>query len=194
MIHSNVLNEPVTMMFTDHVRPAKVADYEEWSAGIHGDAKRFDGFISVDVIRPGEGNGPEYTTLVKFDSCDNLKKWRDSTSLADWLEDLPDLLAKETHEQSSIGMQLWFDRPRRSQLDAEPPFWKRVIVGVVCVYPLIILLNWALGPITSPFPNKIALLFNVVILSSLLTYPVMPWVTRLLRQWLYPNPVASISQ
>jgi antibiotic biosynthesis monooxygenase (ABM) superfamily enzyme len=68
MIDSNVLNEPVTIMFTDHVRPAKVADYEKWSAGIHGDSKRFEGFISVDVIWPGESNSPECTTLVKFDS------------------------------------------------------------------------------------------------------------------------------
>ncbi|MEY2908879.1 MAG: hypothetical protein RLZZ602_1402, partial [Pseudomonadota bacterium] len=52
---------------------------------------RYEGFISVDVIRPGEGDGLEYTTLVKFDSCDNLKRWRDSTSLANWLVDLPEL-------------------------------------------------------------------------------------------------------
>jgi antibiotic biosynthesis monooxygenase (ABM) superfamily enzyme len=79
------------MMFAEHVPPAKVADYEKWSAGIHGDAKRYEGFISVDVIRPGEGDGLEYTTLVKFDSCDNLKRWRDSTSLANWVVDLPEL-------------------------------------------------------------------------------------------------------
>jgi antibiotic biosynthesis monooxygenase (ABM) superfamily enzyme len=68
-------------MFTEHVPSAKVADYEKWSAGIHGDTKRYEGFISVDVIRPGEDDGLEHTKLVKFDSCDNLKRWRDSTSL-----------------------------------------------------------------------------------------------------------------
>jgi antibiotic biosynthesis monooxygenase (ABM) superfamily enzyme len=125
------------MMFTEHVPSAKVADYEKWSAGIHGDTKRYEGFISVDVIRPGEGDGLEFTTLVKFDSCDNLKRWKDSTSLANWLVDLPELLVNQTHEQSSIGMQLWFDRPKNPRSAAEPPFWKRVIVGVICVYPLI---------------------------------------------------------
>ena len=45
MSDSNLLNEPVTMMFTDRVRPAKVAVHEKWSAGIHGDAKRYEGSL-----------------------------------------------------------------------------------------------------------------------------------------------------
>ncbi len=69
----------------------------------------------------------------------------------------------------------------------EPPFWKRVIICVICVYPLIVLLRLALAPVTGGLPWGVALLPNVVILSALLTYPVFPWVTRLLRPWLYPK-------
>ncbi len=187
MTTDTLLNEPVTIMFTDRVKPDKTAEYEVWSAGIHGDAKRFPGFMSVDVIRPNESSHPEYTTLVKFDNCENLKRWRDSTTLAKWLERLPDLLIGNTYAQASVGLELWFDRPNIPQTLIEPPFWKRVVIGVICVYPLILLLRWALAPVTGAFPSGFALLLNVVILSSLLTYPVMPWVTRLLRPWLYPK-------
>ncbi len=45
----------------------------------------------------------------------------------------------------------------------------------------------AIGPITAGLPGKIALLFNAVVLSALLTYPVMPWVTRPLRPCLHPK-------
>ena len=62
-----------------------------------------------------------------------------------------------------------------------------MVIGVVCVYPLILVLMWGLGPVMEGFPWRIALLINVVILSALLTYPVMPWVTRLLKPWLYPK-------
>ena len=187
MSTNTILNEPVTIMFSDHVKPSKIAEYEAWSTGIHSDAKRYTGYVSVDVIRPNESTHPEYTTLVKFDNCENLKLWRDSSSLATWLEKLPPLLAGNTHAQTSVGIDLWFDRPNIVQAITEPPFWKQVAIGVMCVYPLILILNWVLGPIVSQLPAKLGLLLNVIILSALLTYPVMPWVTRLLRPWLYPK-------
>ena len=138
----------------------------------------------MDVIRPGDSSNPEYTTLVKFDNCENLKQWNESEILDEWLEKLPDLLIGSSYAQKAEGLELWFDRPNSP---IEPPYWKRVVIGVVCVYPLVILLNWALAPVTSHFHDKISLLLNVTVLSGLLTFPVMPWVTRQLRFWLYPK-------
>jgi len=186
-----LLNEPVTTMFTDRVKPGKTAEYDAWSAGINGDVKRFPGFVSVDVIRPEDGDHLEYITLVKFDSCENLKRWKESPNLAKWMKKLPNLLAGSSRTQERVGLELWFDRPSSSQSLKEPPFWKRVVIGLVCVYPLILFLRWALEPLTAGFPSRVALLFQVVVLSSLLTYPVMPWVTRLLRPWLYPKSKRS---
>ena len=188
IVTTNTLrNEPVTTMFTDRVKPDKTDEYEAWSTGIHGDAKQFPGFLGVDVIRPKESSHPEYITLVKFDNCENVKRWKESSNLAKWLEKLPNLLIGDPHAQEHVGLELWFDRPNIPQRPKQPPFWKRVVIGVICVYPLILLLSWALGPVTGGVPSRIALLLNVVILSALLTYPVMPWVTRLLRPWLYPK-------
>ena len=187
MTTDTLRNEPVTTMFTDRVKPDKTDEYEAWSRGIHGDVKQFPGFLGVDVIRPKESSHPEYITLVKFDSCHNLKRWKESPNLAKRLEKLPNLLITDSHAQECVGLELWFDRPNISQRLKEPPFWKQVIIGVICVYPLILLLRWALAPVTGGFPWGIALLLNVVILSALLTYPVMPWVTRRLRPWLYPR-------
>jgi antibiotic biosynthesis monooxygenase (ABM) superfamily enzyme len=180
-------NEPVTTMFTELVKPDKTDEFEAWSTGIHGDIKQFPGFLGVDVIRPDESNHPEYITLVKFDNCENLMRWKESPNLAKWLEKLLNLLISDSHAQECAGLDLWFDRPNIPQKLKEPPFWKQVAIGVICVYPLIMLLRWALEPVTGGLPGSIALLLNEVILSALLTYPVMPWVTRLLRPWLYPK-------
>ena len=191
MTTNALLNEPVTTMYTDRVKPDMIVEYDAWSAGVNGDVKRFPGFLSVDVIRPEDSDHPEYITLVKFDSCENLKRWRESPNSAKWMEKLPMLLAGSSHAQERFGLELWFDRPSSSQSLKEPPFWKQVLIGVVCVYPLILILIWALGPFTAGLPGKVALLLNVFILSSLLTYPVMPWVTRLLRPWLYAKSKRS---
>ena len=187
MAKDNLRNEPVTMMFTERVKLDKTDDYEAWSSGVLGSVRQFTGFLGADVIRPEESSLQEYITLVRFDTCLNLKAWRDSASLADWQQKLPELLIGNPHKQEASGLELWFDRPDTPQKLKEPPFWKQVIVGVICVYPLVLLLNLLLGPPMDGFPRETAILVNVVILSSLLTYPVMPWVTRYLRAWLYPK-------
>jgi len=183
----NLRNEPVTMMFTERVKLDKTKEYETWSEGVLGGVREFTGYLGADVIRPEESSLQEYITLVRFDTCLNLKAWRESQNLADWQKKLPELLVGDPHKQEASGLELWFDRPTTPQKLKEPPFWKQVIIGVICVYPLVLLLNWLLGPPMDVFPREIATLVNVVILSSLLTYPVMPWVTRLLRAWLYPK-------
>jgi hypothetical protein len=65
----------------------------------------------VNVIRPKETSCPEYITLVKFDSCENLIRWKESPILAKWLEKLPDLLVGDSLTQERVGLELLFDRP-----------------------------------------------------------------------------------
>jgi len=174
-------------MFTDLVKPGKTKEFETWLTEIHNITKEFEGFISVDMIRPTDLSILEYITLVKFDSYENLMVWKESPITAKCVEKLPDLIITALEAQEATGLQLWFDRPIAHLKSKEPPFWKQAVVGVICVYPLIIFLNWVLAPVTGWLPGEIVLLISVIILSGLLTYPVMPWVTRLLRSWLYPD-------
>jgi antibiotic biosynthesis monooxygenase (ABM) superfamily enzyme len=62
-----------------------------------------------------------------------------------------------------------------------------VILGVLAVYPLILLANWLLDPFLKGFHPLVSLFISVLFVSALLTYPVMPWLTRLLNFWLYPS-------
>ncbi len=187
MTIESLRSQPVTIMFTERVKRRKVTEYETWSRGVLESVKEFTGYLGSDVIRPEESSLQEYITLIRFDSCLNLKTWRESSSLAEWKNKLSELLVGDPHQQEASGLDLWFDRPDTPQKLKEPPYWKQVVIGVICVYPLVLLLSWLLGPILAEFPREIAILVNVIILSSLLTYPVMPWVTRLLRTWLYPK-------
>jgi uncharacterized protein len=187
MTNEDLRKQPVTGMYTAKVRPEKISEYREWLLGINADVKQRQGFVSVDVIGPDSEAGTEFITLVKFAGPKYLKNWNESKCLADWLGKLPELLAADSHSQERVGLELWFDRPKIAQGASQPAYWKRVFIGVVCVFPLINLLRWALSPITGQLPEMLGLLFNVVVLSCLLTYPVMPFATRFLRNWLYPN-------
>lgn len=178
---------PVTMMFSDHVKYGKVKEYEEWLSGIQNETKKFDGFIETNIIKPADTSPMEYITLVKFDSPENLAKWNGSAVQSEWLRGKPYLVEASADMQQASGLEIWFDRPKILMSTASPPYWKQVILGVITVYPMILILNVVLKPFIGQLPNFLSLLVSVIVLSSLLTYPIMPVTTKLLRQWLYPS-------
>ena len=177
--------QPITTLFIDQVKPDMVTEYEAWVNGIHDDAKQFAGFVSIDIIQPQDMTNPEYIALVKFDHQQNLQNWRESENIANWVEQLPKFLASSTHVKKAAGLDLWFTRPRILLSAKAPPFWKQVTLGVITVYPLILILQVLLNPIIGGLPGLLSLFISVVVLSSLLTNPVMPLASKLLQNRLY---------
>ncbi len=182
--HLERAKEFATLMVVDHVKSECISDYESWLTGIHGDLQKQIGFVSVDVIRHLDQPNPEYVMLVKFDNQEKLNRWRSSLKLADWLSKLEGLIEREPHFEEAIGLEIWFDRSSRPQQEM-PAIWKRVVLSIGCVYPMIIFFSWAFSPIIGTWPPAGQIFVVVVVLSALLTWPIMPYATRLLRPWLY---------
>lgn len=47
--------------------------------------------------------------------------------------------------------------------------------------------NVLLNPVLKQLPALLGLLISVTFVSALLTYPIMPWLTKLPGFWLYPS-------
>ena len=149
--------------------------------------KGFDGFLGVDVIRPSDHAHPEYVTIIKFDTYDHLKQWQESPVCQEWVAKSLDLLVGEAHLQKASGLELWFTLPANDLRRAtQPAYYKMVIVSTLVVFPLILIIKALLDPALNRLPFLLGLLISVIIVSGLMTYPVMPWVTRVLDFWLYP--------
>jgi antibiotic biosynthesis monooxygenase (ABM) superfamily enzyme len=178
--------DPITIMFVDKVKPEKIKHYENWLNGIHGDMKSAVGFMDVAVIRLGESSYTEYTVLIKFDNYFNLAAWRESEAEDMWLSKHADLVQETASMQQTSGLDIWFNRPNKAG-SQKSAYWKQVALGVTIVYPMILILNILLSPITDHLSFNLSLLLNVVVMSALLTYPVMPLASKLLDNWLYPK-------
>ncbi len=61
-----------------------------------------------------------------------------------------------------------------------------VVVTFCAVYPLSLLLNAFVTPLTKAWPVPLQALIFPVIVVPLLTVFIMPALSRLLRRWLYP--------
>ena len=181
--------EPVAFVISEFVQSGRIQEYEDWVKGINQAAKEFEGFLGADVIRPRDHENPEYVVLVRFDTYQNIKKWRESSIYQTWIEKSQDFVTREeTHFQEASGLDLWFTRPKAiSNEPTQPAYYKKVIMGILAVYPLILLTNLILGPLLKELPQLLGLFISVVAISALLTYPVMPLLTRLLNFWLYPS-------
>jgi uncharacterized protein len=188
MQNSQQVSEPITLVISEVVEVDRIQEYEAWTKGINHAAREFEGFLGVEIIRPRDQDCPEYVVIVKFDSYVNLKKWSTSPIYWEWMEKSDDLVTTRSRQQLPSGMELWFTLPqKRRPTIPEPAYYKKVILGVLAVYPLILLANALLNPFTKNLPFLLGLLISVTLVSALLTYPVMPWLTKLLKFWLYPS-------
>ena len=179
---------PITFVISEIVEPDLIPEYEAWTKGINQAAQQFKGFIEVEIIRPRDHDYPEYVVIVKFDSYANFRTWLASPIYQQWMDNSHQLISARSQQELPSGLELWFTLPHnRRRLPPKPPYYKQVVLGVMAVYPLILLANALLGPLLAGLPPLLGLFISVIFVSALLTYPVLPWLTRVLGFWLYPS-------
>ncbi len=71
-----------------------------------------------------------------------------------------------------------------------PPRWKMAIITWIAIYPIITVLLLVLGPIIlGRLPIPVVTLILSVTLVLLMTFVIMPLLTRAFRPWIQPRPV-----
>ena len=90
--------------------------------------------------------------------------------------------------QQLTGLETWFKLPGSNVPTMKPPpRWKMWLVSLVAVYPLVLAFQALLVPKMTRLPLALRALLFPLVLLSLMTFVVMPMVTRLLRRWLGPR-------
>ncbi len=188
MTQFHTCSEPVTLVISEVVDADRIADYEGWTQGINQAAQQFEGFVAVEVLRPRDNAYSEYVVIVRFDSYDHLRRWVTSSIYKRWIEKSHGLISKRSFRHMTSGLEIWFSHPHLSSEEQtiQPPYYKKVVLGVLAVYPLILIADTLLGSFLEPLHPRLGLLISVIFVSALLTYPVMPLLTRILDFWLYP--------
>ena len=76
--------------------------------------------------------------------------------------------------------------PIQQPIPAAPPRWKQAVTIWLGFFPTNLLASWLLGfvPGFAEWPLVLRVLFATLALTPVMTYLVLPWVTRMLRPWL----------
>jgi antibiotic biosynthesis monooxygenase (ABM) superfamily enzyme len=180
------VDESVTVVTSRRVRPGCEAAFEEWLDGIGQEAAKFPGLLGRRITRPNDHGRPEYVVVFKFDRYEHLRAWTESPARAQWLEKARPLCVDEFKETVLSGLETWFTLPAQPGL-MPPPRYKMAVMSAAVVYPLSFGLNALLRPVLSALPAPLASLLLTVVMVALMTWVVMPRVTRLFQRWLYPS-------
>jgi antibiotic biosynthesis monooxygenase (ABM) superfamily enzyme len=182
MSDNNQDSGPVTISISRKVVPGREVDYETWVQGITAQALKFPGHMGVNVIRPTPPSS-EYVTIFRFDTYEHSRNWEESALRAEWLARLEGITEGEEAVQKGTGLEFWFSLPELPA--AHPSPHKMALVLLVVVFVLVLLINAALGPFTTSWPHVARVFLGVFLQVMLMTYLVMPRVTRLLKPWLF---------
>lgn len=141
------------------------------------------GVAGVLMIAPAPGSASrEYGILRSFASEAERDDFYRSPLFRAWDERARALTEGEPDYRDLHGLEAWFRGPT-----VPPPRWKMAVATYLGVFPLATTLSLTLAPRLKELGAIGAnAIFNAFIVV-LLTWVVMPVVTRLLRGWLHPR-------
>ncbi len=180
----------VAATIVQRIDPACEQAYEALLAGFHTEAKASDGFLRREVIKSATGAHLEYTIILHFDSEANLRRWEHSPERQWWLSRTSSLAEHTTPLRVLTGLETWFTLSS-GQAIVPPARYKMAVVTWLALFPLITLLSYGLAAITGDLPTALRAFATTLVAVPLMTYLVMPRMTRLFQRWLYARPVGG---
>jgi uncharacterized protein len=173
-------NEPVTVLFSRTAKPGKEADYEAWNRELIRLSEQQPGHVMTTVVADGDRR---YITVQRFETHHALQRWLMSPQRLERLAALDELTEDSLQPEEMTGMETWFRLPGQS--GRHIPRWKMTIVTFCVIYVFVLLLTVVLVPRVAHLPLALRAAAFPVIMVPLMTYVVMPRMTRLFGRWLY---------
>jgi antibiotic biosynthesis monooxygenase (ABM) superfamily enzyme len=167
-------DEPVTVVLTRHVPVGREQAMRELLDRAARAASTFPGHLGVTVLRDGRRGA--LTVVFRFATLDRLRAW-ETSSIRAKLASEADELGGTAEQVALTGLEAFF----RSG-SAPPPRWKMALLTWAVVFPSVQVLAAAFAPLPVPAVAKGMALS--VVLVALMTWVLMPLVTRWLSTWL----------
>ena len=185
-MNQNTNDPPVTVCVLRRAKPGMEQEFERIIAGIIAAASEFPGHLGTNIFHLPDSDLHEYRIIFKFDHISNLRRWEESDVRRHWLDLAAPLTEGEADVRLITGLETWFTLPVKKAI-VPPPRYKMAAISWLAIFPLINLINFLFASFLNLLPYLIRSLTISVVLVFLMTYVVMPRMTRLFARWLYPR-------
>lgn len=178
---------PVTTVVERQVKPDRIDDYEDWLSRLLTEAGTLPGYQGADVHRPAAGASTStYISVFRFTTLDDLRAFEASDLRRRYLDEVIDLVEADAAWSTHTGLELWFATPPGTVVP-QPVRWRMAFLLGSVVYVLVLVFGQIAGALIPdwPFPLRLGLVITVEI--TLMTYLLLPFLTRRLARWIYPT-------
>jgi len=171
---------PIHVAITRRVRPGCEAEFQQALKEFFQASFDRHGVLGASMLAPPPGSeSRQYGILRTFAEEKERDAFYQSAMFKAWEERARTLTEGEPVYRELHGLEAWFRSPN------PPPRWKMAIATFLGVFPVATILNLTIGPAIRSLPFLVAnAVFNACIVA-LLTWVVMPLITRALHGWLH---------
>ena len=208
----NLQQQAVTVAITRRADPSRTAEMTAWVRAGLTLAEDFPGFLGSGWVRPEE-KSDEWHMLYRFADERALHRWEESSQRAWWLSSAEGFV-EHTRTERRTGIEGWFDPSgeisrksggkggrsgasgpddvsegevrgvRAAAVSGPPPRWKQAVTIWLGFFPLSLLAAITLGHLLADVNVVLRTLATTLCLTPIMTYLVLPQVTRILQPWL----------
>lgn len=173
---------PIHIAITRRVRPGCEAEFQQALREFFQTSFAHGGVLGASMLTPPpDSDMREYGILRTFASEAERDAFYDSPMFKAWEDRARTLTEGEPVYRQLHGLEAWFRSPH-----TPPPRWKMAVVTLLGVYPTSLLLGETMGRWTRVWPQWLKALVFSALMVALLTWVVMPLLTRCLHRWLQP--------
>ena len=172
--------DPVTAVISVRVDPEHREEYLELYHEIDDAMSRAPGFIRTEMFEPVPDTQDDHVVVFTFDGREHLDAWLTSPERRVIIDRMQPFI-RAPHTINVVGgFGGWFD------LDAggEPKRWKQACVVLLALYPTVLAITLVDNWIIPDPPLAIDVLIGNIIGVIILTWFLMPPLTKYLSPWL----------
>jgi uncharacterized protein len=180
----------VTVVITRRVKPGREADYEAWLTQLQTEARDVPGYLGVTTQRPAPNGSREYVSAIRFATLAYLRAFEQSELRTRYLAQAHDMVEADAVWQQLTGLEFWFTPPAGTVVP-QPSRPRMALMMIAIVFGLVLSIgaavNWLAAQLPFALPYALRLLITISIEVVLMTWWLMPQLTRHLAWWIYPR-------
>jgi antibiotic biosynthesis monooxygenase (ABM) superfamily enzyme len=174
--------DPVTVVFSQRIAPENHDAFVALHVDVVERLQHFAGFLASDLFKPVEGVQDDHVIVASFASRRDLDRWLDSEIRSSWVAQVDRLVEGDRTMNVVGGFGGWFPAP--STRPQGPKRWKQAVAVLIALFPTVLVLTLIRMEIAPDMNVVLSVLVGNVLSVAVLSFVLMPWLTRRLEPWL----------
>jgi uncharacterized protein len=173
-----------TELIVTRVLPGRADAYREWFDRIAKTQAAAPGYVGA-FVHPPQDAQDAWTTVLRFDSTEHLNSWLSSPVRLALVEESTRFTDKLVFQPFDTSFPGWTSYDPKT---GKPPSrWRTACLVLLVLLPIALLEVKYLDPFIADWHRSLISLVNLSGGVILTTYPLMPFMTRTFRGWLFPE-------